>query len=186
MKTLDLHPLEEVDHLIYPEDMADITENSPALLVLTDFKLHRPFVIESTTPIDEAENLMKRAHVKLKLVVNKEGKLRGIIAHADLESQHILQLTTQGYQRRDITVGDLMIPRRDLSALDYDELRNSTIGQIIATLKQNGVQHCLVVDKNTHSIRGLISASDIARKLHLPVEIHRTPTFVEIFEAVRA
>jgi CBS domain containing-hemolysin-like protein len=185
MKALELYPLEDIDHLIYPDDMAEVDKDSSALLILTDFKLHQPFVIEASTPLGEAEKLMLRAHVKLKLVVNKSGEFRGIISHADLGSQHTMPLISQGYSRQDLTVEDLMTSRRDLAALGYRDLEGASIGQIVHTLQENGVQHCLVVDRNEHTIRGLVSASDIARRLHLPVNIQRTPTFVDIFHAVR-
>jgi len=35
-----------------------------------------------------------------------------------------------------------------------------------------------------HQIRGLISSSDIARKLHITIEINSKVTFAKIFKAV--
>lgn len=185
MKALELHPVEAVDHLIYPEEVAEVDKDSSALLIFTDFKLHQPFVIEASTPLDEADKLMLRAHVKLNIVVNKSGEFRGLVSHMDLSSQNIMSMISQGHRRESLTVEDLMTPRRDLAALDYHDLERASIGHIVHTLQENGVQHCLVVDHKEHTIRGLVSASDIARRLHLEVNIQRTPTFVDIFHAVR-
>jgi len=42
-----------------------------------------------------------------------------------------------------------------------------------------------VVDRSGRQIRGLISASDVARRLHIPILIERIPSFVDIFSSVR-
>jgi len=41
---------------------------------------------------------------------------------------------------------------------------------------------CLVVDRKEHHIRGVISSSDVARKLHLPMRIDTKTTFNEVLE----
>lgn len=46
------------------------------------------------------------------------------------------------------------------------------------------MQHCLVTDPENKQIRGVISARDISRRLHIPVDIESPQTFVNIFEAV--
>jgi hypothetical protein len=91
----------------YGPKIIEISEDSPCLNVFTDFKIHRPLVIESSTRAYLVEELMLKAHVRLKLVVEKDG--------------HFLH----GYT----------------------------------------YQHCLVIDTNSNRVRGLISVSDIARRL---------------------
>jgi hypothetical protein len=56
----------------------------------------------------------------------------------------------------------------------------------VKALKQKGAQHCLVVDSEQNQIRGLISASGIASRLHIPLQIELPTTFVDIFVAVNA
>lgn len=81
-------------------------------------------------------------------------------------------------------VTDFMHARNTLKALDYKSVENAVIGDIVETLKENGLQHCLVLDRDKHQIRGIISASDIIRKLHLPVDIMNNSSFVDIFNAI--
>ena len=78
-----------------------------------------------------------------------------------------------------------MTPRSDIKALDYKVMMNSTIADVIETLKKDGAQHCLVFETQEHQIRGIISTSDIARRLHMPLDIEtKTTTFVDVFKAI--
>lgn len=184
MKKIHLMSLDNVEHLIQPEDFNEINIDSPALNIFTDFKQHLPLVIDADTPATQADYLMKKAHVRLKLVVDENNELIGTISLQELNGQHIQILQNQGIDREAINVRDLMIPRSKQKAVDYQQLVNATIGDVLDTLQKNGTLHCLVVDKVQHQIRGIISASDIARRLHIPVEIATPTTFVDIFKAV--
>lgn len=185
MKNLTMLKLDSRDHLVHPEEFDEITLNSPAISIFTDFKEHQPIIIEGDTPAVQTEFLMRKEHVRLKLVVDREGEMIGTISLNELDEQHFIQHLRKGMQREDILVRDLMLPRANIKALGYGELLNSTIEDVIHTLKQNHQRHCLVLDSDHHHIRGIISASDIARRLHMPLVIEKRPTFVEIFEAVK-
>ena len=76
-----------------------------------------------------------------------------------------------------------MRSKNDLSALDYNQLANATIGDVISALKNSGQQHCLVVDKESNKIRGIFSASDISRMLQLPIDIQEKSSFYKVFVA---
>jgi CBS domain containing-hemolysin-like protein len=90
-----------------------------------------------------------------------------------------------GEPRTDILVSDVMIPRRDVKALSYGELETATVGDIVESLRCSGQQHCLVVDDDEHSIRGLIAASDVAERLHRRISVKPEPSFADIFSALR-
>jgi len=184
MKKIHLMALDNVEHLVQPEDFNEITTNSPALTIFTDFKQHLPLLIDADTPAIQADYLMKKAHVRLKLVVDENNELIGTISLQELNDQHIQILQNQGINREDINVRDLMIPRSQQKVVNYQQLVNATIGDVLDVLRKNGTLHCLVVDSDQHQIRGIISASDIARRLHIPVEIATPTTFVDIFKAV--
>lgn len=185
MKNLNLMALDTVDHLVHPEEFDEVTLNSSALSIFTDFKKHQPVVIESDTPAIQAEFLMRKAHVRLKLVIDKNNELVGTISLNELDEQNFIRHQRKEVGRGDILVSDLMLPRAAIKALNYRELETSTIKDVIQTLQQNHQQHCLVLDPDHHHIRGIISASDIARRLHMPLVIEHTPTFVDIFKAVK-
>jgi CBS domain containing-hemolysin-like protein len=76
--------------------------------------------------------------------------------------------------------------RTSLRSIDITDLQGASVGDVIHTLQENGEQHCLVIDRKSHHIRGMISASDIARRLHLPVIIEQTPTFASIFGSLHS
>jgi hypothetical protein len=40
------------------------------------------------------------------------------------------------------------------------------------------------VDEQTHQIRGIVAASDIARRLHVPVKIEHPTSFIDIFDVM--
>ncbi len=185
MKSLNLHKLEPIDHLAYPENHKTLDQDSSALEIFTDFAKSKPLVIHDDLPADVAENLMLTSHVKMKLVVNHNDEFVGLLSFDNLSAQRVMQRMSKGQPRSEIRVSDLMTRKADIQALDYQDLAGSSIAEVIQTLQKNGVQHCLVVNRNTHEIRGLISASDIARKLHLPISIAKVPSFVDIFEVIR-
>jgi CBS domain containing-hemolysin-like protein len=185
MRTLNLNPIHRADRLVHPEEFADIDWRSPALEVFTDFRYHPPQVVDQYLGALEADALMRRAHVKLMLVVDRNDDFVGTISAADLGEQRIILHTARGVSREELRVADLMQERRKTLALEYDHLCEASIREVIESLRAHGQHHCLVVDSDHHHIRGLISSSDIARRLHIPIEISRLNSFVELFQAMR-
>jgi CBS domain containing-hemolysin-like protein len=184
MKTLQMHSLDSVDHLVQPDEAEPVTLASPALLIFTDFNKSQPLMIDSHSRATEAEHEMRKAHVKLKFVVDQSLEMIGVVSFQDLSADTVIKLVASGVSRDEILVTDLMRPRSVLRSIDISDLEKATVGDVIHTLQENGEQHCLVIDRTKHHIRGLISASDIARRLHLPVVIEQTPTFISIFASL--
>ncbi|MEW6989626.1 CBS domain-containing protein [Colwelliaceae bacterium 6441] len=83
-------------------------------------------------------------------------------------------------------VKDLMIPKYQLQAFEFDDLLTTTVEDIVFTLENNKLRHCLVLDSKNHHIRGVISSSDIARKLHINVKIDNEFSFNAIYEEAYA
>jgi CBS domain-containing protein len=186
MKNINLLALEHEAHLVHPEEFNEITLDSPAVTIFTDFKKHMPLEIEADTPALQVQYLMRKSHVHLQLVVDDNDELIGLINLSDLDEQKLLILQNKGLARELILVRDIMLPRSEIKVLDFKQLISATIADIVEALKQKGAQHCLVVDSEHNQIRGLISASDIARRLHIPLQIELPTTFVDIFVAVNA
>lgn len=185
MCDIKLFAIDKVVHLVQPDEFHEFDLSSPALEFFTDFKRHMPLTIEGSSPAVDVEMLMRKAHVKLKLVVDSSNEFIGTISLDDLSEPEFMIRVAQGFKLHDITVSDLMCPKRRILALDVEQLEQATIGDIVKALKQSGQQHCLVVDRVNDHIRGLVSASDVARRLHIPINIERIPTFVDIFSSVR-
>ena len=185
MHTISLFPVNSVAHMVQPDEFNDLDMNSPATEFFTDFKKHRPLTIENSTLAIDVESLMRKAHVRMKLVVDMDNEFVGTISTEELSEQHFMIRIANGERLAEITVSDMMCPKHELLALDIEELQQSTIRDIITALQRSGQQHCLVVDRHNDHIRGLISASDVARRLHMPIKIEKVPTFVDIFRSIR-
>jgi CBS domain containing-hemolysin-like protein len=185
MKTIELKPLAAVDHLVHPEEFSDIHWNSPATDIFTDFRYHPPQVVDQNLSALEAYTLMRRAHVHLLLVVDQSGEITGVVTGEDLSEERMMLYTGRQRRREELCVGDLMRERRDILSLEYESLRSASVRGVIELLKRNGQQYCLVVDSQRHHVRGLISASEVASRMHVPIEISRPRSFVDIFQAIR-
>jgi len=185
LKTLSLADISTIER---PTDNEHLNLNSPAYEVFTDFNQHIPLMLEQSTSVNDAIALMKRTHVKLKLVIDSRESFRGVISLADLLSVRVMRAAQEtGLSRNDLTVAQVMTRREALHAININDLASSRIGDLLATMKNFGDQHVLVVDPGKGSIRGMISASDIARRLHIPVSINaRANSFSEVYQAIRA
>lgn len=185
------HELKTVSLSDYPSVIeSDQVENfdldSPARLVMTDFLYHRPLTLQPDVGIDEAIAEMRKAHVRSILVTDNSDAFRGIITVADLESRKVLSLaTSSGQSRNDLTIGDLMTPKAKLKGVPIGAVEKGTIGDLLQTLKNEGQPHMLVVDPESRRIRGIISSSDIARRLRISVELNvRATSFRELVDII--
>ncbi|MDK9692294.1 hypothetical protein [Azospira sp.] len=85
-------------------------------------------------------------------------------------------------------MADIMTPRDEIEVLHIGDVLRADVGNVVETLKYSGRQHALVVDFDPlggrQMVRGVFSASQVARQLGIP--LHTTEvarTFAEI-EAV--
>ncbi len=183
-QTLPLHAMTHADHLVHPEEYSDVRLDSPALALFTDFRRHDPLVIDGWTRAVDAERAMRESHTRLRLVVDHQGEFLGTITLDDLSERQVIRKVADGERREDILVTDLMTPRRALGALSFEDLQRASVRHVIETLNSHGERHCLVVDFAHHAIRGLIAASDVARRLHMSLHLDPAPTFATIFAVV--
>lgn len=184
MKTLSLLDLEQIDQIVTPEQFQEINTESPAINIFTDFNQHKPLVIDSSTLAIDAIKLMMKEHVHMKIVVAPDEDFLGVITSNEVSEQNIMAKIAQGYSREELLVSDVMITRDSLNAFNFEELKRAKVSDVIEALKHYKVRHCLVLDQNYHHIRGLISSSDIARKLKLPITIDVSTSFSKIFNSI--
>lgn len=177
------------DSIMEIQQSADIliaTLHSPAAEVFPDFTRQNPLMLEQTTTIADAREMMKRTHVKLKLVIDSNEAFQGVITLEDLMSAKVVQaMEKSGLSRFELMVKQVMTPRSALHAIDIRDFELASIGDIVATMQKYGDQHVLVVDMKRGSIRGIVSANDIARRMHVPIIINeRANSFSDICRAV--
>tara|TARA_R110000744_G_scaffold150605_1_gene263903 strand:+ start:1559 stop:2134 length:576 start_codon:yes stop_codon:yes gene_type:complete len=184
MKKLHLLNLEATDNIITPEQFEEISLASPAVEIFTDFKVHKALMIDGDTMAVTALQLMLKTHVRMNIVVAENDDFVGIISTNELSEQQIVAKLSKGIAREDILVKDLMIPKSDFHAFDYSELLRASVGDVVSTLENYQLRHCLVLDRESHHIRGVISTSDIARKLHMDLDLNVKQSFGSVYDVV--
>jgi CBS domain containing-hemolysin-like protein len=186
MKNLDVFTLAANDHLVQPEEFTDVQANTSALAILTDFRSHKPHMVDSHLEATEALEVMLAEDVKTKIVVDDSKEFIGVISMDDLADHNMLLKQMALHVKRDeLLVRDLMHARAGIRAVEYEQFKYASVGDVVSTLKKTHQEYLLVVDKGAHHILGIVSARDIARRLHAPVEIQKELTFVDIFTAIK-
>lgn len=169
-----------------PSTLSELTLQSPAIEVLTDFTRQQPMILEQNTSIDDAREIMRRTHTKMFLVVDAEESFRGVISLDDLVSEKVMtRMGISQLRRNELTVEFVMTPRNRLHAIDFKVFQLATIGDVLARMHKYGEQHMIVVETRSESIRGIVSAHGIARRMHTPVVINERATlFSDIYKAM--
>lgn len=177
-KGASFHRTDRIFELVRLED--------PATVVMTDLKKVSAVTIAAQAPIEAADMRMKHRGVRLLLVVDDEDTVVGLITSTDLHGAKPVQhIQKHGGAYRDIQVRDIMTSQEKLEVMCMEDVSRSRVGNVVATLKLAARQHALVVDcqegGNKQVIRGIISASQIARQLDIEIPTTEiAQTFAEI------
>ncbi|MBZ0106097.1 MAG: CBS domain-containing protein [Sulfuricella denitrificans] len=172
------HRTERVFDLIKLDD--------PAIVVMTDLKRVSALTIAEKAPIEAANSRMKHRGVRLLLVVDDDDTVVGLITSTDTHGAKPIQhIQKHGGTYHDIMVRDIMTTQDRLEVISMDDINRTRVGNVVATLKQAGRAHALVVDyhgeEQRQVIRGIISASQIARQLDIEIPTTEiAQTFAEI------
>lgn len=171
-------------------DAERVRLDSPALAVMTDLKHIPAATIDLEAPVDAANRFMIRRGVRLLLVSDDERRVLGLITSNDVLGEKPVQFALErGIKRQEIRVRDIMTPGERLEVLHYADLMNAEVGHVVATLQHSGRQHALVIDMGedgkTQTVRGIYSASHIARQLGVAIyTTEMAQTFAEIGAAL--
>jgi len=186
-KEIPTRPINDISGIQRPSGRSELTLYDSASEVFTDFEKQMPLMLEQSTNVDDAREIMKKSHVKLKLVIDSQESFRGLISLVDLMSSKVMRATEKtGLPRKDLTVANIMTPRSSLNAIEFKDFTSARIGDVLATMRKHGNQHVLVVDMHLRCLRGIVSVDDIARKMRVPIEIsERANSFSDIYEAVK-
>ncbi len=178
--TTFLRPMQVLPERVTPDD--------PAVSVMTDLKSVSVVNVRAMTSMDKANAKMIRYGVRLLLVLDDADKVVGLLTATDILGEKPMRfLQNVGGTHADITVRDIMTPQRELEVLKLQDVLGAKVGHVVATLKQAGRQHAMVVEENadgSQAVRGLFSATQIARQLGVQIQTTEVArTFAEI-EAV--
>jgi CBS-domain-containing membrane protein len=177
-------------HQADTQRVSRVTLDSPALEVMTDLKRVQVITIGPDVPIGAADKAMMRNNVRSLLVADERRCILGIITTTDLLGEKPMQVVRErGVRHQDVLVRDIMTPRERLQVISFPVVLAAEVGHVVATLKRSGRQHALVADEDPSGrqmVRGIFSASQIARQLGTPIQTTEiASTFAEI-EAVIA
>jgi CBS domain-containing protein len=188
---LTAHPLKMGASFIRPGQIKPdrVGLEDSALTVMTDLKQVSVVTVRAKTPMEKAHDKMKRYGVRTLLVLDESDKVLGLLTTTDILGEKPMRfLQHMGGTHADILVRDIMTLQRDLEVLNLHDVSVAKVGHILTTLKAAGRQHAMVVEDNanaTQSIRGIFSATQIARQLGVQVQISEVArTFAEIEAAL--
>lgn len=166
-----------------------------ALNVMTDLTKTPAFSIGLDKQVDHALLYMKTVGVKLLFVLDQDGGLAGLVtAYNIMGEKPMLYLQSMDCNhttctRSDVRVKNVMIPTSHWEVINYSDIQNANIAQIVAAFKAAGRRH-LVVKGNSEDcpksiVHGIFSASRVEQVTSLQLEIVSTArSFAEIETAL--
>jgi CBS-domain-containing membrane protein len=168
-----------------------VTLDSPAIEVMTDLAKVAAATIEPSAGIAAANEYMIARAVRSLFVTAPDGHVLGLVTTTDILGERPVRVShARGIRRNELLVSDVMTPIDSIVAMRMENVRAAKVGHIVASLKQAGRHHELVAEVrpgNHTQIRGIFSASQIARQLGVPLQITElASTFAEIEEALGA
>ncbi|HZW86498.1 MAG TPA: CBS domain-containing protein [Gallionella sp.] len=189
---LKFYPLKTGANFIRPAQLLPelVKLSSPALEAMTDLTKVSVVSVRAKTSMDKANAKMIRYGVRMLLVLDDAEQVAGLLTATDVLGEKPMRfLRNMGGTHSDIMVRDIMTAQSELEVLHIGDVKKASVGNIIASLKQAGKQHGLVVDEGPDGrqmVCGLFSITQIARQLGAQTQTFELAhTFAEI-EAVIA
>ena len=166
-----------------------VTLDSPAIEVMTDLAQVAAITIDPSASLMSANDYMIARGVRSLFVGSPGGRVQGLITTSDTLGERPVRVShARGIKRHELLVADVMTPIDAVVAMNLDDVRAAKVGHIVASLKQAGRHHELVAEIRKPGevyIRGIFSASQIARQLGMPLQITELArTFAEIEQAL--
>jgi CBS domain-containing protein len=184
------HPLPEQPltgpvFIARPAPPKSVTTESPALDVMTDLRHTHSALVEPQTSVDAGHAYMVQRGVRLLLVMSAERGLAGIITAADILGEKPLDFSQERrVKHSEILVSDIMTPLDMLGAIPIADVKHAKVGEVIASLRNSGRQHTLVMETGAHGmtdICGIFSLTQIERQLGMMIQSSGVATtFAEI------
>ena len=172
-----------------PQYTPPVTLSAPALEVMTDLTQVIAATVHPSTTLRQAEQIMVLRGVRMLFVATDRPAFVGLVTTTDLHGDRQMRITHERNLRYDdLCVADVMTGLSTLDALDFEQARGATVGQVIATLQRCGRNHLLVVEAaggGPRRVRGVISRSQIERQLGSVIDLAPiADSFSEIEQAL--
>ena len=183
---LNLTRLEQRARVAEPMTPGRVTFDDPAFSVMTDLREVSAATTRPEETIDTAHAIMIRRGVRLLFVLDDDGTVAGVITATDLLGEKPVRfMQARGVSHSEVLVADIMTPASMLEALSILDAAQMRVGHIVATLQAVGRKHLMVSEEGGRRVRGLFSASQIARQLGIEVQTFEVArSFAEIEAAL--
>ncbi|HUP96989.1 MAG TPA: CBS domain-containing protein [Usitatibacter sp.] len=183
---LNMSPLQAGARVTEPAPPERVGLDDPAFAVMTDLREVRA---ATTTPGElmwRAQAHMVERRVRLLFVVGRESEIVGVITATDLLGEKPMRfMQSRGVPHHEIQVGDIMTPASMIEAIPLQDVAQMRVGHIVATLKAVGRQHLMVAEDGGQRVRGLFSASQVARQLGVQLQTSEVAqTFADVEAAL--
>jgi CBS domain-containing protein len=156
-------------------DGSHLEADDSAFHALTDFQREYPITVDTDTSIDEALADMNRLCVHALLATQggfecEAPQVAGLITAYDIarERPHSSSRTPGIAVRKNVTVGEIMTPRSELSLVNYESLQTLTALDLYQMFQGTGLTHLLVIETqgvDSAVARGLLSRATLAKRL---------------------
>ena len=174
-----------------PPQSKSVTLESSALDVMTDLRHNDAAVIEPHVSMEFANSYLMRRGVRSLLVLHKDKTLVGVITAADILGEKPMRFVQErSVKHSEILVSDIMTPLERLEVIPIEEVQNAKVGHVVASLRDTGRQHILVMENNADnkpSVCGIFSLTQIERQLGVTISSTKVAeNFAEIEEMLIA
>ena len=159
------------ERVVAKED-GDWGATDSAFCALTDFELDFPITVDVEASIADAFKDMARLHIHALLVTRNglrgiDPQVVGLITAHQIEMAQCVRASVheQSKPQRCLAVGDAMTPWDELSAVNYESLRDLTAMDLYEMFQGTGLTHLLVVEMHNDEIavaRGVLSRATLA------------------------
>lgn len=156
-------------HISRPLPPNPVTFDSPASEVMTDLRTIQAAVIAPGIPMEIANTYMMQRGIRTLLVMSNDNTLAGIITATDILGEKPMRfIQERGVKHHEVLVMDIMTPLNKLEAISLEEVMHARVGNIVASLRESGRLHALVIDDNTIGVPricGIFSWTQIEKQL---------------------
>jgi CBS-domain-containing membrane protein len=176
-RKLDTKPLADALALLPYHRRRDrsVDTDSPATAVMTDLSMSRLVTVRTDAGLDEAQELMRLAGVRMLMAVDERGQIVGLVTSRDLTGEKPIHFASEQRVTRDaIRIADIMTAKGRMDVLQFANVERARVGDIVLTLRESARQHAVVVEPNPGGdemlLRGLFSITQIGRQLGIEIE----------------
>ena len=179
-------PLAAAARVAEPAAPGRVSLDDPAFAVMTDLREVRAATTTPAETVVRAHAFMIQRGVRLLFVLDDMGHVAGVLTATDLLGEKPLRITqARGVSHAELVVADLMTPAARLEAIPVQDVSQMRVGHVVATLKAARRQHLLVAEEGGRRVRGIFSASQVARQLGVEVQtLEVAQTFADVEAAL--